>query len=160
IAGLPVALAELEEGDDAREADSEILGDLRALARLLVHRLEREREMLHELEAAAGPQVQKSPELLDAAARYCAWHAAAACLHVWLLNRRTLDSFFARGEWLVLCLTRLLRAIPGSERALSPSYAAAALERLLRLSDENALFSLTPFPLAPRGQAPRRAESS
>jgi alkylation response protein AidB-like acyl-CoA dehydrogenase len=50
------------------------------------------------------------PALLGLTSRYCALHAAAAGLLLWLHNRERLGGFFRRGNWLALALHRVLAA--------------------------------------------------
>jgi alkylation response protein AidB-like acyl-CoA dehydrogenase len=50
---------------------------------------------------------------------YCILHAAAACYYIWLFNRSSLNDAFASGEWLVLCLSRLLKMLFPQEEVLS-----------------------------------------
>ena len=58
-----------------------------------------------------------SPELFELAKRYCALHAASACLHMWCYNEW--DGFFGDGTWVVLCLNRILRNMNPHERFVS-----------------------------------------
>jgi alkylation response protein AidB-like acyl-CoA dehydrogenase len=59
-----------------------------------------------------------SPELFELAKRYCALHAASACLHMWCYN--DWDGFFGDGTWVVLCLKRILRNMNPQERFVLP----------------------------------------
>ena len=58
-----------------------------------------------------------SPELFELAKRYCALHAASACLHMWCYNEW--DGFFGDGTWVVLCLNRILKNMNPHERFVS-----------------------------------------
>ena len=59
-----------------------------------------------------------SPELFELAKRYCALHAASACLHMWCYNEW--NGFFSGGTWVVLCLNRILRNMNPHERFMLP----------------------------------------
>jgi hypothetical protein len=49
-----------------------------------------------------------TPEAFGQVRNYCRLHAAAACLQTWRENRGALGPFFECGDWLVMCLERLL----------------------------------------------------
>jgi hypothetical protein len=49
----------------------------------------------------------QSAAMFRAAQRYCALHAAAACLHSWVWNRQRSPSFFAMGKWLAPAMARI-----------------------------------------------------
>jgi alkylation response protein AidB-like acyl-CoA dehydrogenase len=59
-----------------------------------------------------GTLHHRPPRLFDLAADYCRLHAAASCWHTWQFGSPTGGEFLARGDWLTLCLHRLL-ARPG-----------------------------------------------
>lgn len=90
------------------------------------------------------------------AERYCLFVAAGACAGLWFHNRDRLEGFPARGDWLVLCLARL---VAGAERTpdAGPDPAAragaedAAWEEMVDCVRGRRLFSLLRFPLAPAG---------
>lgn len=73
-------------------------------------------------------------------------HAAAACLHTWLVNRTEQDDWFASGEWLLLCLQRLLQRLD-TRRELSERYRDTVNRQLRHQYDQGLLFSLTPIAL-------------
>ena len=87
--------------------------------------------------------------MFEIAKKYCTLHAASACLHTWLYNRSILGEFFARGEWLVLSLHRLLRTLRPLPYTLSEVYVENVAQELLKLYRENQHFSIVPFQLAP-----------
>lgn len=89
----------------------------------------------------------QSPELFDIAKRYCALHAATACVQMWINNRELLGEFFASGEWLVLSLNRLLQPFGHSEK-VDISYQEKVTQEMLKLYQENKAFSIVPFQLA------------
>jgi hypothetical protein len=90
----------------------------------------------------------QSPELFEIAKKYCTLHAAASCLHMWIYNRKLLGEFFAKGEWLVLSIHRLLRTIRPMPYSISETYSDNVAQELVRLYRENRLFSIVPIQLA------------
>lgn len=90
----------------------------------------------------------KSPEIFEQAERYCVLEAAACCLHLWIHNREGLGDFFARGDWLVLSLERLLVRLGQRRRVLPPEHEARVAEQMQRLYDEGRLFAVVPIQLA------------
>jgi hypothetical protein len=99
------------------------------------------------LEAVYGHEAQRSAELLSLAEDYSALHAAAACIQLWLHNRSHLGELFARGEWLVLCLSRVLSRFPSARWGMPRSYRANLARELARLSEADESFSLIPLAL-------------
>jgi len=89
----------------------------------------------------------QSPELFEIAKKYCALHAATACVQMWIYNRELLGEFFASGEWLVLSLNRLLQPFGHSQR-VDQSYEEKVTQEMLKLYKENKAFSIVPFQLA------------
>jgi alkylation response protein AidB-like acyl-CoA dehydrogenase len=88
-----------------------------------------------------GHPHRRSPRHLDLAADYCRLHAAAACWHTWQYGSPAGGGFLARGDWLALCLQRLLSR-PG---LATPSCAVSerVFGELLRRWREGRAFSLT-----------------
>ncbi|HAZ45253.1 MAG TPA: isovaleryl-CoA dehydrogenase, partial [Cyanobacteria bacterium UBA11371] len=57
--------------------------------------------------------------------------------------------FFAKGEWLVLSLARLLRSFrPWQNLTISPVYVENVAQELVKLYNEDKMFSIVPFQLA------------
>lgn len=79
-------------------------------------------------------------------------HAAIAAIGVWLHNRDAMPGFFAAGRWLEAAL---LRRGPAAHRGgvLDPELVDALIARLERQHDDDAMFSLFDWPLAPAGSA-------
>ena len=122
-----------------------VLADLvRLLAEWDDIRADYQRDLLALTEARRERQVPVRAFTL--ARTHCLWHAAAACLHTWLVNRDRFDGGSATGEWLVLCLERLAQRID-TRRELSQRYRDPVLARLRRQYHEGLLFSLTPIAL-------------
>ncbi len=89
----------------------------------------------------------QSPELFEIAKKYCALHAATACVQMWIYNRELLGEFFGSGEWLVLSLNRLLQPF-GHSQKVDQSYQEKVTQEMLKLYNENKAFSIVPFQLA------------
>ena len=78
---------------------------------------------------------------LARAKRYCELHAMMSCVLTWLHNRHEFGGAFAEGQWLVLCLQRLLqRAQPDFD--LSEEFLPPVEDAMFRCSDEGSWFSL------------------
>ena len=147
LQGLEIALDLLEGLKNSDEVDPEILENLLMLGNLVLEELNAHDEQISQSKFEYGHD--QSPELFEIAKKYCTLHAASACLHTWLYNRSILGEFFARGEWLVLSLHRLLRTLRPLPYTLSEVYVENVAQELLKLYRENQHFSIVPFQLAP-----------
>jgi alkylation response protein AidB-like acyl-CoA dehydrogenase len=147
LQGLEIALDMLEGLKNSDEVDAEILENLLMLGNLVLEELNAHDEQISQSKFEYGHD--QSPELFEIAKKYCTLHAASACLHTWLYNRSILGEFFARGEWLVLSLHRLLRTLRPLPYTLSEVYVENVAQELLKLYRENQHFSIVPFQLAP-----------
>jgi alkylation response protein AidB-like acyl-CoA dehydrogenase len=79
---------------------------------------------------------------------HCLLHAAAACTHTWLTNRERLGEFHRDGEWLLLCLHRLLtRLRPDQHPTLPENHVPEVEHHLLECARQNRQFSLIPIAL-------------
>lgn len=146
LQGLEIALDMLEGLKDSQEVDQEVLENLLMLGNLVLEELNAHDEQISQSKFEYGHD--QSPELFEIAKKYCTLHAASACLHTWLYNRSILGEFFARGEWLVLSLHRLLRTLRPLPYTLSEVYVENVAQELLKLYRENQHFSIVPFQLA------------
>ncbi|EPF17655.1 MAG: acyl-CoA dehydrogenase [Microcystis aeruginosa Ma_MB_F_20061100_S19] len=146
LQGLEIALDILEGLKNSDEVDPEILENLLMLGNLVLEELNAHDEKISQSKFEYGHD--QSPELFEIARKYCTLHAASACLHTWLYNRSILGEFFARGEWLVLSLHRLLRTLRPLPYTLSEVYVENVAQELLKLYQENQHFSIVPFQLA------------
>jgi hypothetical protein len=100
------------------------------------------------IETQYGGEAERSGEMLKLAARTCALRAALACGYLWLHNCDELGAFFAAGDWLVLCLARVVDP-EGLDRDLVYQEQEARVADTLRLyHEEKRLFSLIPIHLA------------
>ncbi|WUH97616.1 acyl-CoA dehydrogenase [Spirillospora sp. NBC_00431] len=78
---------------------------------------------------------------LARAKRYCELHAMSSCVLTWLHNRHEFGGPFADGQWLVLCLQRLLqRARP--DTLLAEEFLPSLEDAMFRDFDEGRWFSL------------------
>ncbi|MFM7909674.1 MAG: acyl-CoA dehydrogenase family protein, partial [Microcystis sp.] len=146
LQGLEIALDMLEGLKNSDEIDPEVLENLLVLGNLVLEELNAHDEQISQSKFEYGHD--QSPELFEIAKKYCTLHAASACLHTWLYNRSILGEFFARGEWLVLSLHRLLRTLQPLPYTLSEVYVENVAQELLKLYRENQHFSIVPFQLA------------
>ncbi|MFM8297460.1 MAG: acyl-CoA dehydrogenase family protein [Microcystis aeruginosa] len=146
LQGLEIALDMLEGLKDSQKVDREVLENLLMLGNLVLEELNAHDEQISQSKFEYGHD--QSPELFEIAKKYCTLHAAAACLHTWIYNRSILGEFFARGEWLLLSLHRLLRTLRPLPYTLSEVYVENVAQELLRLYQKNQHFSIVPFQLA------------
>lgn len=148
LQGIELAEADLADLPINSEAESQVVDRIMNLTNLLNQLIHIQNQFLVEQGIAYTPKYSKSSQLFDLAKTYCVLHTAVACLQMWLHNRKTLDSFFAQGEWLVICLTRLLEKIQPSLESAPESYWENMGDRLVKLHTENKMFSIVPFELA------------
>jgi hypothetical protein len=113
--GLERALDLLRKTATQRSIDRSVRERHFLLGARVLEEAQRLRDSVEDvLEAASGSRT--SPELFELAKRYCALHAASACLHMWCYNEW--DGFYGDGTWLVLCLNRILRNMNPYERSV------------------------------------------
>jgi alkylation response protein AidB-like acyl-CoA dehydrogenase len=82
---------------------------------------------------------------LSLARRHCVLHAAACCLQIWRTSRSVLAPEAAGGEWLALCLERLVGDDSASGGA---DLEASVCDWMYGQLDRGELFSIMPFELA------------
>jgi alkylation response protein AidB-like acyl-CoA dehydrogenase len=146
LQGLEIALQQLEGLKGESDVDPEVLDKLIDLGNLALEELNAHDEQIANSKFEFGHD--QSPELFEIAKKYCTLHAAAACLHMWLYNRKLLGDFFAKGEWLVLSLHRLLRTLRPMPYLIWEAYVENIAQELYKLYREDKLFSIVPFQLA------------
>jgi alkylation response protein AidB-like acyl-CoA dehydrogenase len=144
--GLEISLRKLEELQQNKEINPELVSQLINLGNLLLEELDAHDVAIAESKFEFGHD--QSPEMFEIAKKYCTLHASACCLHMWLYNRNLLGDFFAKGEWLVLSLHRLLRTIRPLPYTISQTYIENVAQELVKLHQENKLFSIVPIQLA------------
>ncbi|MBD2070856.1 acyl-CoA dehydrogenase [Leptolyngbya sp. FACHB-671] len=145
LQGLEIALEQLQALEPP-DLEPEVLEQIEALTHAVLAELNAQDDFLGT--AAFEHGHDQSPESFELAKKYCTLHAAAACVHMWLHNRKTLGEFFANGRWLVLSLRRLLVAVnPALD--LPPRLDDEPIaQELLKLYAEDRMFSIVPFQLA------------
>ncbi len=146
LQGLEIALEQLDGLKNDAKVDAAVLEKVIGLGNLVLEELDAHDELIAHSKFEFGHN--QSPELFEIAQKYCTLHAAASCLHFWIYNRQTLGEFFAKGEWLVLSLHRLLRSIRPMPYFISEEYVENVAQELLKLHKEDKLFSIVPFQLA------------
>jgi alkylation response protein AidB-like acyl-CoA dehydrogenase len=146
LQGLELALQQLGILQDESDVEPEVLDKLIHLGNLVLEELNAHDEQIANSKFEFGHD--QSPELFEIAKKYCTLHAAACCLHMWLYNRKTLGDFFAKGEWLVLSLHRLLRTLRPMPYFISEVYVENLAQELYKLHKEDKAFSIVPFQLA------------
>jgi hypothetical protein len=145
LQGLEASVARLEALRHNAVAPA-LLQNLITLAQDVLVALDTTTKSLKDVPITKG--YSEPPVLFELAQQYCTLHAAAACIHMWVYNRTRLSAFFASGEWLALCLHRLLRALRPMPAPLSGAYTEGMAEELVRLYEDQRLFSMVPFRLA------------
>ena len=144
FSGLETAIARLDP------ASPEIV----ELSEALRVEVEAWRRALAELISREGQSFSTAPEAFELARRYITLHAGAACLHLWLHNRTEFDEFFARGEWLALCLNRVLQGFQPRRRAPPGRLVENVTQQMMSLYEDDCLFSIIPMQLAHKSGIP------
>jgi alkylation response protein AidB-like acyl-CoA dehydrogenase len=147
LQGIRLVPSRLRELEGQGDVDAATLAELSELARRVTEEIGTLQRSVKELSADNAAALDKSPEVVELSKQYCFLNAAAACLQIWIYNRDRLDEFFARGEWLVLCLDRLLKVFASPVAPTPRPHAANVAQGLLRLYQENRMFSIIPFEL-------------
>ena len=140
--GLENAVSRLQE------LDGPVLPAIVSASEDLLAEIEIGNRALDELISREGSSFSTTPEAFELARRYITLHAGAACLYLWLHNRNELDDFFTRGEWLALCLDRVLRQLQPWRPAPPPETVANVTRQMMRLYEEDRLFSIITMQLA------------
>ncbi|AFZ59873.1 acyl-CoA dehydrogenase family protein [Anabaena cylindrica FACHB-243] len=146
LQGLDLALTSLQH----LKADSNLDPDILYQIITLTNIVQEELNTLDEQITASTFQFghEQSPEVFDMAKQYCVMHVAAACVHTWLHNRNHLGKFFANGEWLALSLRKLMLAFRSAKALPGRIDDGAVTQELIRLYNQNKMFSIVPFQLA------------
>ncbi|NEP84143.1 MAG: acyl-CoA dehydrogenase, partial [Okeania sp. SIO3B3] len=144
LQGLEIALEQLKDLK-TDNLNTKVLEQITALTECVIEEVNSHDEQIADSAFEFGHD--QSPELFEIAKNYCVLHAAAACVHMWIYNREILGEFFASGEWLVLCLNRLLQPF-GHSQKVDQLYWEKVTQEMLKLYDENKVFSIVPFQLA------------
>lgn len=152
LQGLELSLEHLYSLRTDASVDHQVLEKLITLTDMIIAEINAQDRLLANSAFEYGHH--QSPELFELAKQYCRLSAASACVHMWVYNRKILGDFFASGEWLVLCLHRLILSLHleqvemGTGASLLQIYVENVAQELLRLHSENKMFSIVPFQLA------------
>jgi len=153
----------MERLDELADAVGARHAGLGALAREIVAGVAGVEADIQALNARDARAAARSYALIEYARRYCAYCAGVASLRTWLESGERLGGDFARGDWLVVALGRLLR--PGRVDP-SPDY-LETIERvsadLLRRFEGRQAFSVVPLRLGEgagrAAETPRQARA-
>jgi alkylation response protein AidB-like acyl-CoA dehydrogenase len=157
LQGVASARQQLHAVGQESDVDARVCRMIDDMAGRLLLELDEQGETLAKPEMRSEQSAGKAPELFELSRQYCTMHAAAACLHLWLHNRKLLGGFFARGEWLALALNKLLGDFPRSRSVSEPSLVEQVAADLQRLYRENKFFSVSSFQVVARETARRKS---
>ena len=152
IQGLEEALHVLGLMQENSDIDPEILKILIVFTNHLIDEIDAHDRLIDNLDEEYIYKNSKSSELFAIAKKYCNIHSASACLQIWVYNRQHFRSFVARGEWLVVCLSNLIKPNDSSLSISFQKYFENCAEELLNLYKNNNLFSIIDFQLAGNSQ--------
>ncbi len=144
--GLEIALEQLQALKQDSSVKPYVLEKVITLSNMILEQRDQHDQIIANSKFEFGHD--QSPELFEMTKNYCKLHAAVSCLFTWLYNRDNLGEFFAQGEWLVLSLHRLLRPICQLPYTISEEYSENVAQELLKLYQNNKLFSIVPIQLA------------
>lgn len=147
--GLLQAVEQFEAHFGADHETTAAEKDLKLLLRRFVQERQKLDQAVRDLVAQQG-DIHISVEGFELATTHCILHAASACYYMWLFNRTTLEEGLAAGDWLVLCLVRLLKLLyPREELVSSQPYAERVTQTLLQLLQQDRMFGIAPIQFAP-----------
>ncbi len=146
LQGWGLGLEALNQLRVTKTVDSTIITHITRLTLALQEKL----EALESQVAKFVPNTKhdESFESFEQAKQYCILHAASACLQMWLANRTELGTFFAQGEWLVVCLERLLSSLQKMEETVPEEYTTNMAQEIIKRHENQEIFSIVPFQLA------------
>jgi alkylation response protein AidB-like acyl-CoA dehydrogenase len=140
--GLHMSTSQLSGLKKRSEINTDVIDRLLALTNRFVDEFGVQSRVLADLGSQHHSSLERSPELFAIAKKYCVLHAASACVQMWLHNRETLGEFFARGEWLVCCLERLVISFDPSMKRSQHPYDENIAAELVRLFQTGRSFSI------------------
>ncbi len=159
--GLEFALEQLKDlqlkelqGSEDLTLDSTVLSQVLELGQVILEELDAQDQLITQSAFEHGHD--QSFESFELAKRYCYLHAAIASIFMWTHNRHLtaeLGTFFAKGEWLVLSLHRLLSHFRLSLTPPPAAYHENVAQQLLQLHAKGKMFSIVPFQLAASGSS-------
>ncbi|TAE59140.1 MAG: acyl-CoA dehydrogenase [Nostocales cyanobacterium] len=146
LQGLELAIASLEKLKSDSNLNPDTLYQIITLTGIVREELSNLDEEITDSNFQFGHE--QDPEFFDMARNYCVLHAAAACVYTWIYNRDHLGEFFANGEWLALSLRRLMLNLRPSKALPGRIDDSGVTQEMIRLYNEDKMFSLFPFQLA------------
>lgn len=145
LQGLELLLSKLEEMPlDSLETTDAVFEQIKQNAKTLVEVLHNLEEKVVTLEPIENGH-HLPPAYFEVANEYCDIHTAASCLYMWYFNQHHLGDYFAKGEWLVLALQKTISQLKHTKIDLDKNYIENAMNELLRLHENDLLFSSIPF---------------
>lgn len=151
VGGLTTAAASWRGWTSGLPVSPRVVEDVAACLDLLLAELRRLTEALEALRAQ-GTFLPKSTAAFRLARAHCLLHSASSCVYAWVTNQHHADEFFASGEWLVLCLERIVGRLGNGPCEISDEYRQPVAAEMLRRLEENTLFSVLPLALAENPQ--------
>ena len=148
LQGVDIAQVDLDKLKTETDINAEVLQKIIELTYIINQIINIQNKFLSQKNMNYMAKYSKSAELFELAKSYCILHTSVACIQIWLHNRKTLGEFFAKGEWLVLCLTRLIEKLQPSLESAPESLWENVGNQLVKLYTENQMFSIVPFKLA------------
>ncbi|AFZ47358.1 acyl-CoA dehydrogenase domain-containing protein [Cyanobacterium stanieri PCC 7202] len=146
LQGLEIGLQKLADLQNTYEVEPAVLKELIRLGDIVLLELNNHDQTISQSNFEYGHH--QSPETFELAKKYCTLHTATSCLFMWLYNRENLGEFFAKGEWLVLALNRLLYAIRSIPYNIYEEYENNLSKEMVTLYKTEKVFSIVPFQLA------------
>jgi alkylation response protein AidB-like acyl-CoA dehydrogenase len=147
LAGVEYSLERLKTRQARSGVDAEDLARIQYLGEKLLELINLHNDKMANSDFEHGHH--QSAAMFRTAKKYCALHAAAACLQTWIWNPTGGSSFFRRGKWLVPALARILdKHLNVHEEALLDASRADVVAELRRLHEENRMYSILEARLA------------
>lgn len=143
LQGLEMITHELDK-IDADVTAPEVLEQIKHNTKDLIEALNHLEEKVELMEPIENGH-HLPPAYFEAANEYCDIHTAACCLYMWFFNRNQLGDYFSKGEWLVLSLQKTISQLKHTKIDLDKTYVENAMIELLRLHENDLLFSSIPF---------------
>ncbi|MDB5901660.1 MAG: acyl-CoA dehydrogenase protein [Betaproteobacteria bacterium] len=139
--GLSACVEYLREAGAGSQLDEALAGRILGFVKKALEDLGSLKAKAAKLAEARGSTVDKSSALFELSRQYCVLHAAAACLQMWIHNKAHVGAYFAKGEWLLLALNRLLGSGPHPDPTLSTD----AVRELAAMHARRESVSINPF---------------
>jgi alkylation response protein AidB-like acyl-CoA dehydrogenase len=145
LQGLEPITKELDNiSINPNETTPEVFEQIKKNAQILLEVLNHLEEKIMQLDPIENGH-HLPPSYFEVANEYCDIHTAACCLHMWFFNRGQLGDYFSKGQWLVLSLQKTISQLKHTKIDLEKDYVENAMKELLRLHENDLLFSSIPF---------------